>query len=89
MNPLLQLSHVSFSYHDVNGETLALSDISFSLNSGEFLAIVGPSGCGKSTLLSLISGLLTPAEGSISLMGVPLREAHANIGYMLQKDHLF
>lgn len=89
MNPLLQLTHVSYAYHDVGGETLALSDISFTLNSGEFLAIVGPSGCGKSTLLSLISGLLMPAEGSISLMGVPLKEAHANIGYMLQKDHLF
>lgn len=89
MKPLLQLTNVSYAYHDVNGETLALSDISFTLNSGEFLAIVGPSGCGKSTLLSLISGLLTPAEGSIALLGVPLKEAHTNIGYMLQRDHLF
>lgn len=89
MNPLLKLSHVSFSYHEENGETLALSDISFSLEPGKFLAIVGPSGCGKSTLLSLICGLLTPEEGSISLLGLPLKEARANIGYMLQKDHLF
>lgn len=44
MNPLLELSHVSYSYHEVNGETLALSDISFQLESGSFLAIVGPSG---------------------------------------------
>ncbi len=43
MNPLLKLEHVSYSYHDVNGETLALSDISFSLETGDFLAIVGPS----------------------------------------------
>jgi len=64
-------------------------DISFTLEPGEFLAIVGPSGCGKSTLLSLISGLLEPSEGSISLMDVPLKEANTNIGYMLQKDHLF
>ncbi|MCI8598088.1 MAG: ABC transporter ATP-binding protein [Lachnospiraceae bacterium] len=89
MNPLLKLEHVSYSYHDVSGETFALSDISFSLNPGEFLAIVGPSGCGKSTLLSLICGLLQPEEGSISLLGKPLGEAGANIGYMLQKDHLF
>ena len=47
MNPLLELSHVSYSYHELNGETLALSDISFSLESGSFLAIVGPSGCGN------------------------------------------
>ena len=89
MNPLLKLSDVSYSYHEVNGETLALSNISFTLDPGEFLAIVGPSGCGKSTLLSLICGLLTPEEGTISLRGKPLQEAGANIGYMLQKDHLF
>ena len=89
MNPLLELSHVSYSYHEVNGETLALSDISFQLESGSFLAIVGPSGCGKSTLLSLISGLLEPEEGTISFLGKSLREAGSNIGYMLQKDHLF
>jgi len=89
MNPLLQLTNVSFSYHDVNGETPALSDISFSLNSGEFLAIVGPSGCGKSTLLSLICGLLKPASGTITLRGISGKDAHTNIGYMLQKDHLF
>lgn len=89
MNPLLELSHVSYSYHEVNGETLALSDISFTLESGSFLAIVGPSGCGKSTLLSLICGLLKPEEGTVSFLGRPLKEAGANIGYMLQKDHLF
>lgn len=89
MNPLLTLNHISYSYHDINGETLALSDISFSLEEGSFLAIVGPSGCGKSTLLSLICGLLEPSEGTITLHDLPLREAKANIGYMLQKDHLF
>ena len=47
MNPLLKLSHVSFSYHEADGETQALSDITFSLDAGKFLAIVGPSGCGK------------------------------------------
>ncbi len=89
MDPLLTLSHISYSYHDLNGETTALSDISFSLEEGRFLAIVGPSGCGKSTLLSLICGLLEPSEGEIALNGLPLKQASANIGYMLQKDHLF
>lgn len=49
MNPLLELSHVGYSYHDVDGETHVLTDISFSLQAGEFLAIVGPSGCGNAT----------------------------------------
>ena len=89
MNPLLTLEHVSFAYHQAEGETPALSDISFTLQPGHFLAVVGPSGCGKSTLLSLISGLLLPEEGTISLKGLPVRDARADIGYMLQRDHLF
>ncbi len=65
MNPLLELHNVSYAYHSKNGETYALSDISFQVFPGEFIAVIGPSGCGKSTLLSLISGLLVPESGSI------------------------
>ena len=59
-SPYMVLEHISFSYHNMQAETIALSDISFYVNKGEFIAIVGPSGCGKSTLLSIIAGLLTP-----------------------------
>jgi NitT/TauT family transport system ATP-binding protein len=89
MKPILSLSEVSFSYHQLSGETKALEHISFDVNPGEFIAIVGPSGCGKSTLLSLIAGLLLPEEGHILLNGKPLAAGSSRIGYMLQKDHLF
>lgn len=89
MKPKLEACEVSYSYHTLEGETPALSNISFSVTSGEFLAIVGPSGCGKSTLLSLLSGLLKPEEGTILIDGVPIEESGSTIGYMLQKDHLF
>lgn len=89
MKPKLTLDHVSYSYHTLEGETLALSDISFSVNNGEFLAIVGPSGCGKSTLLSIMCGLIKPEKGEILVDGEPLSQSENNIGYMLQKDHLF
>ncbi len=82
MEPLIHLSHVSFSYHTPGGETLALSDIDFSVYPEEFLAIVGPSGCGKSTLLSILSGLLKPEKGE-------RLASDLTIGYMLQRDHLF
>ncbi|HBA63163.1 MAG TPA: spermidine/putrescine ABC transporter ATP-binding protein [Lachnospiraceae bacterium] len=89
MEPILELKQIQYSYHTKDGETKALSDISFSLKEGEFVSIVGPSGCGKSTLLSLISGLIAPENGSIRLNGKPLKESTTNVGYMLQKDHLF
>ena len=89
MDQLLELNHISLAYHTPEGETPVLSDISFSIEKGEFVAIVGPSGCGKSTILNLISGLLRPEHGTITIEGKPLEESSINIGYMLQKDHLF
>ena len=89
MEQVLNLQHVSYTYHTLDSETLALSDISFFLNKGEFIAIVGPSGCGKSTLLSLICGLLPLTQGTIRINGKLLRESTTNIGYMLQHDELF
>lgn len=47
MEQILNLQHISYTYHTLEGETPALSDISFSLSKGEFAAIVGPSGCGN------------------------------------------
>lgn len=89
MEPLLQISHVNYSYHSMQGETPALSNIHFSVNQGEFIAVVGPSGCGKSTLLSLIAGLLEPEHGNILLNGRKVGgQSKHPIGYMLQKDHL-
>lgn len=89
MTPKLEVCRVSYAYHSLEGETPALSDISFTVENGEFLAIVGPSGCGKSTLLSLLSGLLPLQEGRIFIDGIPLEETSSSTGYMLQKDHLF
>ena len=81
MENILELQDISHSYHGMEGETQALSHLSFSLKQGDFISIVGPSGCGKSTLLSIISGLIPPENGKVVLRG-------NHIGYMLQKDHL-
>ena len=89
MSTVLKVSDVSYSYHTLSGETPALSNITFSVPEGEFLAIVGPSGCGKSTLLSMIASLMEPESGTISIHGAPASMSRQRIGYMLQKDHLF
>lgn len=90
MEKLMEINHVGYSYHTMQGETPALSNINFTVHKGDFLAIVGPSGCGKSTLLSLLSGLIEPEHGSILLYGQKMQQKGGSvIGYMLQHDHLF
>lgn len=89
MEQVLELKHIHYAYHTPDGETPALTDLSFSVNKGEFVSIVGPSGCGKSTLLSLIAGLLSPEKGLIKINGKYQRESTTNVGYMLQHDELF
>ena len=81
--PILALEKICFSYHDLTGETEVLKNISFTVEEGEFIAIVGPSGCGKSTLLNIICGLLQAKEGRCILSD------NMTMGYMLQHDHLF
>ena len=61
MEPLLEINHINYAYHSMQGETPALQNIHFTVCKGDFIAVVGPSGCGKTTLLSLIAGLLTGA----------------------------
>ena len=55
---LLKIENIGLIYQSEDSETAALENISFSVNEGEFIAIVGPSGCGKTTILSLIAGLI-------------------------------
>ncbi len=82
MKEVLRFDKVHMHYHSKQGETVAVKDLSFAVNEGEFVAIIGPSGCGKTTLLSLAAGLLKPTYGKVVNQGI-------SIGYMLQKDELF
>ncbi len=67
-----------------------IHDLSFTLRSGELLAIMGGSGTGKSTLLSILNGSVTPQEGSITINGHSIAEPEAKnlIGFVPQDDLL-
>ncbi len=74
------------------GDLLAVDNLSFRIDQGEFATVLGPSGCGKSTTLHAIAGLIAPTEGSIELRGVDVTETppnERNIGLVFQHSALF
>ncbi len=78
--------------HKSFGETQVLSDISFSVEKGEFVTLLGPSGCGKTTILRIVSGLISPDSGSVLIGGEDVTNKPAekrNIGMVFQNYALF
>lgn len=85
---ILTVEGVRQTYQTPAGETVALEDITFSMEKGDFFSLVGPSGCGKSTLLSILAGTLRPTAGRVTVAGEPVEGPSPHIGYMLQQDNL-
>ena len=68
--PIIQTIHLSKIYKTELVETVALSDLSFSITKAEFVAVMGPSGSGKSTLMHIIGALDKPTSGQYLLDGI-------------------
>ncbi len=67
---ILEVQHISKTYGKGETKVNALNDVSFSVEQGEFVAIIGPSGSGKSTLLHILGGVDTPSNGNVIINGV-------------------
>ena len=66
---ILRVEHLSKIYGKGENEVRALDDVSFSVEKGQFVAIIGPSGSGKSTLLHILGGVDRPTSGKVFLEG--------------------
>ena len=88
MAKILEVKNISKKYQGEKGEILAIENINFRVNKGEFIGIIGASGCGKSTLLSIIAGLEKNSTGQIYIEGEKIEGISNKVGYMLQKDCL-
>jgi NitT/TauT family transport system ATP-binding protein len=85
----LSIKGIHHTYFTKASTTTAPSNISLTIEEGEFVSFLGPSGCGKTTLLSIIAGIFKPTEGSVLLENKAVSTKNSNIGYMLQQDYLF
>lgn len=95
---ILSVSNLKCYHRSASQVIKAVDGVSFSIEEGDFVAILGPSGSGKSTLLSLLAGLEHPNEGSIHIQGHEIQnmseDAKAlfrrqNIGFVFQAFQLF
>ena len=97
MDEMIRLENIGKTYRTDRIETVALHDVSLSVQRGEFISVMGPSGCGKSTLLNILGLLDLPSEGQVTLDGrrvdrlrdsdlAKIRNEH--IGFVFQSYHL-
>ncbi len=84
MIPILSAKGITKAF----GDNLIFRDLDIELTSTETLALVGPSGIGKTTLLNILSGVMIPDDGSVTLEGKDITGKPGHISYMQQKDLL-
>lgn len=86
---VLSIENLSQTFDTGSGPFQALSDVSCTVRSREFVCVIGPSGCGKSTLIRIVAGLEVPTSGSVLLDGEPVLGPGADRGMVFQNYTLF
>ena len=76
--PAVQVQDLCYAY----GTEAVLHNITFTVQPGDFLAIIGPNGGGKSTLLRLLLGLLTPTQGEVRIFGKEPAASRSHMGFV-------
>lgn len=84
----LEVKNVVKTFQSDSGEIRAVDDVSFAVESGEFVALVGPSGSGKTTMLSILAALLTPTDGQVLIDGVDLAQMSESERVVLRRQKI-
>ncbi len=83
-DPIIRLDRVTKRF---GNDTLAVSDMSLTINEGDFISLLGPSGCGKSTALKMIAGLMPVTAGTITIAS-PAGKTEQDLGFVFQEPTL-
>jgi NitT/TauT family transport system ATP-binding protein len=86
--PFVEIRNLSKTYTSGDSPICALSDISITINEGEFLTVLGPSGCGKSTLLKCVAGLEAASAGEVRIGAKVVTAPPSGLGVVFQRDIL-
>ncbi|MCL2607772.1 MAG: ABC transporter ATP-binding protein [Methanomassiliicoccaceae archaeon] len=89
MTEYIRLNNIRKVFKKDDRETVAVDDVSFTIEKGELISILGPSGCGKTTVLRMIAGLVEPTDGEVIVDGVSVREPGPDRGMVFQDFALF
>ncbi len=97
MANVLEMKNIYKKYGEKHTEVIALKELSFAVQPGEFVAVIGPSGSGKSTFLTIAAGLQAPTSGEVIVGGQSLNkltkkqrlaQSFQKIGFILQSSNL-
>ncbi len=84
----LSIDRLTVVYRSARGDLKAVDDLSLDIAEGQFVAVLGPSGCGKSTLLKIVSGLLRPTAGTVTLDDRLVTRPRPDVGIVFQQPTL-
>ena len=73
-SPAVVVDRISKCYSGRRGEVHALTDVSLQIQPGEFIGLLGPNGAGKTTLIQILSGLVRPTSGRVSILGFDVQD---------------
>lgn len=89
MTEAVTVQHINKDFSIGDGQSnRVIHDVSCSVRMGELTMLVGPSGCGKTTLISIMSGILTPTEGTVTVMGTEITRLSDRKKVIFRREHI-
>ena len=84
-----QFDRVSLTFDTPKGKLTVVDDVTYGINSGDFIAVIGPSGCGKTTMMNMLAGFQKPTTGEVLFDGSPVNGPGPERGVIFQEYGVF